>query len=177
MQYDEVLSKRIFLQLMNGKVINKTILSNSGDFIPNPLFTEITKNLDVYRMQYSMSGFELIEKQDYVFITDCDTNEINLKTDITMKAYVLLSTIGKYINENYKLERILDPNCGLTEADIEAIQEMPDITEILERSSIKDFKSGLKNILIDRNIMLQKPGTNQYILSSAGAEFFQEICT
>jgi hypothetical protein len=37
--YNKQLSKEIFDQLTNGKVINKTILNNAGEFVENNLFS------------------------------------------------------------------------------------------------------------------------------------------
>lgn len=174
--FDANLSKEIFSQLMNGKVINETILNNSGEFVENHLYTEIIKNMEKYQDQYKMSGYVFVEKSGFFYIRDTSLGEKDLKTDITMKVCVLLLLMGKYLIENnYRLTKLTNTSGGLTEADFEAIQEMPDTQEILEKSKIKDFAYGVKTCLIDRNILLEKPSSRSYILSASGRSFFDEI--
>ena len=174
--FDVNLSKEIFSQLINGKVISKSILNNGGDFIDNPLFAEIIHNLDDYRTQYKMSGYDFVEQSDFFYIREQVIQENDLKTDITMKVCVLLLLIGKYLTEsNFRLTKLTESSGGLTNADFDAIQERPDTQEILDKSKIKDFRTGIKSILVDKNILLQKPGSHSYILSDAGRFFFTEI--
>ncbi len=175
--FNAVLSKMIFNQLMNGKVINKSLLNNSGEFVDNHLFIEIMDNLEDYRAQYRMSGYEFIENTRFVFIREPSSQTENLKTDITMRVYVLLLLIGKYITtHNFRLTKLTEASGGLTEEDIELIQQMPDTEELLEKSGMKrDFAGSIKSLLIDRNILLQKPSSASYLLSDAGRSFFDEI--
>jgi len=175
--YNANLSSEIYSQLMNGKVINKTVLNNSAQFVENPLFNEIMDNLKDYRTQYKMNGAEFVEEADYIFIRDRASNRDDLKTDITMKAYLLLLLLGKYLTEhNYNISKLTHPSGGITRADIEAIQEMPVTQEIMEKTKMKsDLFSTIKNVLIDRHIMLEKPGSQSYILSDSGKAFFDEV--
>jgi len=175
--YNAVMSQRIFNELMNGRIINKTMIDNSNNFVENPLFTEIIDNLDDYRNQYKMSGYEFVENPDYIYIREFTADSSGLKSDITMKACVLLLLMGKYLTDNnYRISKLIDPSGGLTEADFEAIQNMPDTAEILEKSAMKrDFTASIKPILVERNIMLQKIGSNAFILSDSGRAFFDEI--
>lgn len=175
--YNAVTSRKIFNELMNGRIVNKMILDNSDSFSTNPLFTEIMDNLDDYRTQYKMSGYDFVESPDYIYIRERAFEKGDLKTDITMKACVLLLLMGKYLTENnYRISKLTDPTGGLTEADFEAIQGMPDTAEILEKSGMKqNFSKSVGSTLIERNIMLQKIGSEAYILSDSGKAFFDEI--
>jgi condensin complex protein MksE len=175
--FNAALSHEIFSQLMNGKVINKTELNNSGEFRENPLFAEILGNLNDYRNQYRMSGYEFIENSSYIYIRERVSKKEELKTDITMKVCVLLLLLGKYLTEqNYRFTKLTDKTGGLTVADFEAIEDMPDTQEILQKSGMKSrFQTAIKTTLIDRNILLQKPSSQTYILSDAGKAFFEEI--
>ena len=175
--YNAVMSQRIFNELMNGRIINKTVIDNSNSFTENSLFTEIIDNLGDYRNQYKMSGYEFVENPDYIYIRELTADKSSLKSDITMKVCVLLLLMGKYLTENnYRISKLIDPSGGLTEADFEAIQHMPDTAEILEKSAMKrDFNASIKPILVERNIMLQKIGSNAFILSDSGRAFFDEI--
>jgi hypothetical protein len=94
-----------------------------------------------------------------------------------MKACLLLLLLGKYLTENnYRLSKLTDSSGGITIADIEAINEMPDTQEILEKGKMKnDLASAIKSILVERHIMLEKPSSQSYILSDSGRTFFDEI--
>ena len=175
--YDSSLSTLIFNELMNGKVINRTVLNNSGEFTPNPLFKEVMENLKDYRTQYEMSGCEFIDESEFIFIRDRASSRDDLKTDITMKACILLLILGKYVNENnYRLSKLTEPSGGITRADIEAIQEEEDTVELIEKAKLKsDLHAEIKNVLVNRNIMLEKPSEESYILSDAGRAFFTEV--
>lgn len=175
--FDASLSGEIFNHLMNGKIINKTMLNNSGQFVDNPLFVEIMTNLKDYRTQYEMCGFEFAEDINYIFIRDRVNNREDLKTDISMRACLLLLLLGKYLTENnFRLSKLTDPSGGITAADIEAMQEMPDTDEILEKANIKkDLLTEIKTTLVNRNILLEKPSLQTYILSDSGRAFFDEI--
>jgi len=175
--YDTNLSSEIFSQLMNGKVINKSILNNNAQFVENPLFNEIMDNLKDYRTQYQMNGVEFVEEAEFIFIRDRVSNRDDLKTDITMKACLLLLLLGKYLTEhNYRISKLIDPSGGITRADIEAMQEIPDTQEILEKAKMKnDLHAMIKSVLVDRHIMLEKPGSQSYILADSGKAFFDEI--
>ena len=175
--YDTNLSSDIFSQLMNGKIINKTILNNNAQFVENPLFNEIMDNLKDYRTQYQMNGVEFVEETEFIFIRDRGSIRDDLKTDISMKACLLLLLLGKYLTEhNYRISKLIDPTGGITRADIEIIQEMPDTQEILEKAKMKiDLHAMIKSVLVDRHIMLEKPGSQSYILADSGKAFFDEI--
>ncbi|WP_026970843.1 condensin complex protein MksE [Aliagarivorans marinus] len=175
--YDANLSALIFNELMNGKVINRTMLNNSGEFSENPLFTEVMENLKDYRTQYEMNGCEFVDESEFIFIRDRTSNRDDLKTEITMKACLLLLILGKYINENnYRLSKLTEPSGGITRADIEEMQEEEDTVELIEKAKLKnDLHSEIKNVLVNRNIMLEKPSEESYILSDAGRAFFNEV--
>lgn len=175
--FNAALSSVIFNTLMNGKIINKTELNNSGQFVDNLLFIEIINNLKDYRTQYEMCGFEFVEEVDYIFIRDRANNRCDLKTDISMKACLLLLLLGKYITENnYRLSKLTDVSGGINAADIEAIQDMSDTTEILEKANMKkDLHTEIKNILVNRHILLEKPSSQSYVLSDSGRSFFNEL--
>lgn len=175
--YDADLSAEIYRTLMGGKVINRHKLNNSGEAITDPLFEEILSNLKSYRMQYEMCGWELVIEANYVFVRDRVTNNENLKTDITMRASLLLLMLGKYLNEhNYRVTKLTEYSGGISRADIEIIQEMPDVRELIEKAQLKnDLFTEFKNVLVNRNIMLEKPSSETFILSDAGKAFFEEI--
>lgn len=175
--YDAQLSKEIFSELMNGRIINDVKLNNSSEFVENELFREVIDNLSDYRTQYQMSGFELVENSSFFYIRDQSSTKDDLKTDLTMRACILLMIIGKYVtSQNYSMSKLTSPKSGITAADIEAMEASPDNTELLEKANFKnDLHTHIKRILVDRNIMLETVGTKRYVLGKAGQAFFEEL--
>lgn len=171
-------SVEIYNHLMNGRIINRERLGSHGGFEPEPLFSEIMDNLGDYKNQYAMSGFSLIANADYVYIIRGQTHDIT-KTDIAMKAYCLLLLLGKYItSHNYRLEKLSAVTGGLSLAEFNKIQAMPETKEILERANMSEnlFKN-IKSILVERHIMYEHPMTQHYMLSNSGKAFFEELMT
>ncbi|PLA73419.1 hypothetical protein CYQ88_11260 [Hydrogenovibrio sp. SC-1] len=177
--YNARLSKQIYQELKNGKIINKHRLDNAARFVQNELFTEIMVNEEDYRKQFEMSGYEFVLTESFVLIREQGRDSATLKTDMTMKAYILLLLLGKYLNEqNYRFTKLTASDGGLTVGDINAVGQMPDTTELLEKSGMKNgLMNNIKNVLVKRNILLEKASSETYILSDAGKAFFQEILT
>lgn len=175
--YSVDLSVDIYQILSSGKVINGRILNNSGEFVSNSYFEEIMNNLSSYRTQYEMSGHELVVRKRFIFLRKSGYSIDDLKTDITMKAALLLLMLGKYINDrNYRFSKLTDTTGGITRTDIQNIQDMDDIQELIEKAKLKDdLFSEFKNVLINRSLLLELPGSERYILSDAGKAFFDEV--
>ncbi|QIO05868.1 condensin complex protein MksE [Acinetobacter shaoyimingii] len=165
-------SEQIFNTLMNGRIINREKIDNDV-LVPEPLFTEIMDNLEAYQKQYEMSGFKFIHSGDYVYITEDEKN----KTDIAMKAQILLLLISKYLNNNnFSLQKIKHLNVGLSRSDILGIRNMQETAELLTRAGMgDDVYVQIKNILVERNILLEKTSSESYILSAIGEKFFDEL--
>ncbi|WP_417439890.1 condensin complex protein MksE [Idiomarina abyssalis] len=175
--YNGQLSQYIFNQLMNGRVINRHKLSNSGQFVNDENYDEIVFNLADYRRQYEMCGYELVCCSDYLYIREKTADSSDLKTDLAMKACLLLLIITKYINEqNYSFTKLTESNGGITHADIEIMQEMPDVQELIEKAKLNtNLHTEIKNVLVNRHIMLVKPSSSTYILSNAGRAFLDML--
>ncbi|WP_168407136.1 condensin complex protein MksE [Acinetobacter indicus] len=165
-------SEKIFNTLMNGRIINREMIQNDT-LVSDPLFNEIMENLADYKKQYEMCGFKFIHSGDYVYITEDEKG----KTDIAMKAQILLLLIGKYLNNNnFSLQKIKHLNVGLTPSDILGIQNMQETAELLNRAGMgEDVYVQIKNILVERNILLEKTSSETYILSAIGERFFNEL--
>lgn len=176
---DKMKSRHIYKHLMNGRILNRSQLNNSGEWIDNPWFTEVMDNIADYRHLYTMSGYRLIEHPNYVYIMDDDGAEN--KTDITMKAYCLLLIIGKYLMmNNYSLDKIASEKAGLSQDDFKQMEKVPYIEEILEKAKFTHKKGDdlfalVQNILVEREIMLEKKSAKLYVLSEAGKNFFAEL--
>lgn len=179
---DMTKSVEIYNELMNGRMINREIVSEDGEFERNPLFTEVMDNVGAYTQQYEMSGHSIQYNTDYLYLFKGQSHESS-KTELSMKAYILLMIIGHYVNSqgfvitsDRNTSKLSAIGGGLTLADIDKIQETPVMKEMLERADMKgDLYKVIKNILIERHIMHRNPVTGNIILSGAGAHFFDEL--
>jgi hypothetical protein len=175
--FDRHLSKDIFDEFMNGKVINKHRLNNAGQDEQNPYFTELMENLDDYKMQYDMSGLELVVKPSYALVREVKDKSIDLKTDISMKCAILLMILGKFvINANYRMSKLTEASGGITVDELALLENDDDVIELLEKGRMKGtLSSEVKNTLVGRKLLLEIPGAQKYILSDAGRAFFDEV--
>jgi hypothetical protein len=175
--YDAHLSQDIFRQLMSGKVINKTRLNNNGAFVANELYEEIRENIEDYRTQYRMSGLELVEEESFYSLND-RSRRLDLKTDLTLKACLLLDIIFRHLaNTNYRISKLTDGTAGISDLELEAIQESEELMQVFRKLdfSNKPFLSVVKSTLVNRGLMLEKPGGNAYVLSDAGQAYYSQI--
>lgn len=167
------LSGLIFSRLMSGKVINQFQYSASGERVEDALFTEIFSNFDDYLKQYAMSSLELIVGDSFYYVRDADRN--SKYSEATKKIQVLLILIGRHITFSGSVfDKLTNPKGGITEEDLLSIRDNEEFSEILERSEIFDILKGVKLNLIDRGIM-QQLGNGAYILTPAGASFFDDL--
>ncbi|MBL4741481.1 MAG: hypothetical protein COB75_00895, partial [Idiomarina sp.] len=119
------------------EIRNQYKLSNSGQWVTDQYYDEIISNLADYRQQYEMCGYELVERPGYLFIREITPNATDLKTDVAMKASLLILMLAKYITDhNYSLLKLTETNGGVTPSDIEAMQEMPDMQELIEKAKL-----------------------------------------
>lgn len=169
----------IYRHLMNGRILNRQKLNNAGEWVDDELFQELISNIDEYRSLYQACGFELMEHSDYVYLND---PHLEGKTELSMKAYCLLLIIGKYLTHNgFSLSKITSPTGGLTVQDFQNMLELDDVQELVEKAQLytarkkDDFFSIVKNILVERHILLEKPSQQMFILSPAGRLFFDEL--
>ena len=59
-------SVEIYSQLMNGKMVNRTILTE-GALRSNPLFEELLNHFDRYQDHYGLMGYELIMRDGFAW--------------------------------------------------------------------------------------------------------------
>jgi hypothetical protein len=175
--FDREFSVEIFKTLTNGKLINRYVLQNNGSETENPLYSELLSNIETYRQQYQMCGYELVEREDFVFLRDGDVSYDELPADNAMRISILLLIIGKFINDRgYVLGKLVDANGGLSEDDLAAIDELETTAELLEKGNFKsNFATAFTNYLVNRNIVLRKPSDGRYLLSAGGRAFFEEL--
>ncbi len=171
-------SREIYHYLRNGKILNQEMISNSGELVKNPIFSEVMGNLEDYRQLYLDIGYRLVDTPNYLYLID-DRHQ-DPKTDVVMRIYLLLVIIGKYlVIQGYSLNKIYHEAAGLTVDDFQNMANVPHLIEILEKSKMGQHPNEIfgliKSNLIDRGIFWEKPSTNTYILTNAGRAFFDEL--
>lgn len=171
------LSKQIYNHLINGKVINRDKIENDA-FVPDELYSEIMQHEEAYREQYDMCGYTMHIANGYVYLLE-KSEKKDLKTDVVMRCYVLLLIVAKYMNDiNKSHSQLMSLNGGISKAEIDSLNDNPDIKELLKKcdfNSKDDLFTNIKSQLIDRHILLEKTGSQRYVLSHAGKFFFDEI--
>jgi hypothetical protein len=171
------LSKEIYNHLINGKIINRDRIENDA-FVADELYSEIMQHEDAYREQYDMCGYNLHMANGYIYLLE-KVEKKDLKTDVVMRCYVLLLIIAKYMNDiNKSHSQLISLNGGISKAEIDSINESLDVKELLKKcdfNSKDDLFTNIKSQLIDRHILLEKTGSQRYVLSQAGKFFFDEI--
>ena len=166
------LSSKLYKQLINGRVINRYRYGLSGEQEENPLFTELFTHFNEYKLQYLMSGMELVAKPDFYYVRDKD-GEMPY-TDAVKRVQVLLLIISRYITQRGTFEKLTNPHAGISEEDIELIAANEDFQEILNAVDMPDFAQAMQTNLLERGIM-ESPRQGRYVLSAAGRHFFEEL--
>lgn len=170
-------SKQIYNHLINGKVINREKIENDT-FVPDELYSEIIQYEEIYREQYDMCGYNMHIANGYIYLLEKNEKK-DLKTDVVMRCYVLLLIVAKYMNDiNKSHSQLMSLNGGISKAEIDSLNDNPDIKELLKKcdfNSKDDLFTNIKSQLIDRHILLEKTGSQRYVLSHAGKFFFDEI--
>ena len=170
-------SKQIYNHLINGKVINREKIENDT-FVPDELYSEIIQYEEIYREQYDMCGYNMHIANGYIYLLE-KVEKKDLKTDVIMRCYVLLLIVAKYMNDiNKSHSQLMSLNGGISKAEIDSLNDNPDIKELLKKcdfNSKDDLFTNIKSQLIDRHILLEKTGSQRYVLSHAGKFFFDEI--
>ena len=171
------LSNQIYNHLINGKVINREKIENDA-FVPDELYSEIMQHEEAYREQYDMCGYNMHIANGYIYLLE-KVEKKDLKTDVIMRCYVLLLIVAKYMNDiNKSHSKLMSLNGGISKAEIDSLNDNPDIKELLKKcdfNSKDDLFTNIKSQLIDRHILLEKTGSQRYVLSHAGKFFFDEI--
>lgn len=162
----------IYHELMNGRVINKTDLINNNEK-ENELYIEIINNLNSYKVQYAMSGFELVAKPGFFFIREANPESIHTKP--VKKIQTLLLIIARYITTSgYKYDLLTDASGGISPEQLADIASNADFSEIIKRTGIDDLMTTFRTHLLERGLMYET-GRGTFILSVAGRHFFDEI--
>lgn len=173
--YDLKLSKLIFQELTSARIINNKILIKGDTWVENPLYSEIITNIEQYKQQYEMCGYELSLKAGFIHLqpslSDNTTDDLNKRIPLL---FMLISR--NMLIKGYRFEKIDNVLGGITPDEIEEIGALDETKEWLEKAEFgkMDFKKAIKLTLVDRNLMVEKDNGN-IILSTSGSVFFEEL--
>ena len=171
------LSQMIYNQLINGKAINKrSYIIKTNELEDNLLYTEIFINSDEYRLLYQRINFELVHKNSsFFYIRELAGSETN---EATIKIQALLIIIGRIITEKgYLFDVLTDHRAGIKLEDLYAAMSEERYLDILHTCKLcgsRSIDEEINNHLITRGIMF-KNSRGHYVLSDAGASFFNEL--
>jgi len=171
---DKSLSRKIFRELFNGRVVNDQSYAADGSMQSDPLYEELFKHYDsYYREMYDNIGYKLVLREGFAFIRSHDTDD--QLSDAAMKIHALLMVIGRGVLElGYDFEILTTHEVGVSESLLNQI-DTDEKREILQACGLKGtLDKSIQNVLIVRNIAYRNAKAC-VVLTSAGRGFFAEV--
>lgn len=171
------LSQDIYSQLINGKTINKkSYILKSNELEDNLLYNEIFTNFDEYNTLYQRINFELVHKNGcFFYIRELGGEDAN---EVTIKIQALLIIIGRIITEQgYLIDVLMDYRAGVKVEDLAVAASEERYLEILRTCKLcksRGIEEEINNNLVARGLMFKNSRGN-YVLTEAGASFFNEL--
>lgn len=168
------LSADIFRELINGRVVNRTVLANDGAEQENPLFAELSSRVDDYQRQYRMSGYELVGGVDFFYIREVSAEPQH--TELVKRIQSLLLIVSRHVTRSGAIfDKLTHPAGGISGEDVAAMEADELTAELLAALGIRTgLEAALKTNLVDRGIMRQT-AAGRLILAPAGRAFFAEL--
>ncbi|CAO3308126.1 hypothetical protein LG197_22325 [Pseudomonas asiatica] len=170
---NRLLSVEIYNQLMNGKMVNRTTLTE-GALRSNPLFEELLNHFDRYLDHYALMGYELVLRDGFAFVRSLDMSES--KDELARSIQGILLVLFRGVMElGLTMDALLKDSAGLSNAHIEEIGTMQDKQEVLLACGMK-VGSLLDHIkkLETRNIAFRN-AKGYLVLTEAGVAFFNDL--
>ena len=167
-------SQKIYIDLINGRIINKSIL-NEKQWFPNPDYTELFSNIEMYTELYRNIGFELVFRDSFFFIRDLNLGDTYKETAI--KIQVILLIISRKITEaGFGYDLLDNENAGVSVQQLHEFSTQEDVKQLITAAKLgkKTLLEVVKDVMLERNIM-NKNTYDRYILSDAGKYFFSKL--
>lgn len=168
-----MVSRAIYKELSNGRVINKAIYDEER-LKDNPLYRELFDAREKYAELYDALGFELIHKEGFFFIRDAE--EVDPYREAMTKVVALLTVIGYGVMQlGFRFSLLIGEDAGISEAQAAELSAREDCRDILSAVGMKgDLWQECKNILVERRIAFINTH-ERIVLTDAGAFFFREL--
>lgn len=174
----------IFQEMIKGRIINdKNYDFKTKEYITNDLFIELRTNYSVYSTIYASLGFKIIDKQNFFYAANLDSDENSLSYDKKGQKTILIISLlllTRYVTNNLGLsfESMINPNYGFSMTDFSNIMEIEEFSVTLNNLD-KNIKS-IFALLVDKNIITVSKDAKtvedkKYILSSSGIVLIKTI--
>lgn len=166
-------SKAIYKVLNNGSVVNKYHVE-SGQKLPNPLYTDIVENEQMYKDLYRYIGLELHHIDGAYMVRDLDSTEHTPKP--AMRIMVVIDLLAKALQEmSLHPEIITEPAAGLDLDKLSAFDSNSDFNDILKVCDIKgSLTQEIKNNLVGRAIATIND-SGRFVLNESGKVFYEAL--
>jgi len=158
-------SIEIYSELIIGKYVNKSVINSLNQFVDNPLYQEIDKDIYGYENFYDVIGYSLIHNIEYgyfylskqTFVLD-DEKELDKNV---IREYVLSVCLCRYVLDKRKsLSLFFNPEEGLTAEDISDFLQTKKFERIFMTSEINIQTNPIQTIFERRNIFLKNTSGN-----------------
>ncbi|MFT4929717.1 MAG: hypothetical protein ACI8WB_005852 [Phenylobacterium sp.] len=170
-------SSNIYRQFVSGKVITKQMYSEVKVILEeNPLFTLLFNHQVHFENLYKHLGYELCfhQKGDFYYVRELREDSTDEADDNALKVQTTLLLLGRYYSGSGRdLSHLCDPQFGLNEADIKALNCNEEFKAILQAVRLPSWDKALEFIQ-SRNFAF-KSGVSSYFLSQAGAAFLFKL--
>ncbi|MEJ1298030.1 MAG: hypothetical protein RPU52_13360 [Candidatus Sedimenticola sp. (ex Thyasira tokunagai)] len=167
------LSRRIYGELNNGRVINRS-LYDEGREKDSPLYHELLHQKDAYTEMYDAMGYELVHGEGYFFIRESDSHDPH--RDATVKVVALLTILGQAtMQQGFQFSLLTGEGAGFSQemaAELDGKEEYEDIKAAVGLKG-KVWQE-IKNILIERRIVYLN-SSGRAVLTDCGKSFFQQL--
>jgi hypothetical protein len=168
------ISKDIYGQLINGRVINRSKFED-GELRPNRVFEELLNNLDHYRQLYEAIGFELVMREGFAYIRSIDAED--KVEEAVRRVQALLLVLFRGVTElGFQMDILRHDQAGLSNLYIDEIGKGEDKIDVLHACGMKGetLASWVYKTLELRAIAYRNAKGN-LVLSEAGVAFFNEL--
>lgn len=179
-EIDAKMSALIYRDFVQGKVITKRAYDAlRAEYKDNSQYTLLFNHETHFRKLYQHIGSELIldDSGEFYYIREVGDEGADEADENAFKIQVVLLILGRYFSRSGRdLELLSLPDMGLDEADVSALNEDPEYTDILRAARFKNGTQEALDFITVRNFAY-KVGDKRYFLSDAGSAFLLRLVT
>jgi hypothetical protein len=166
-------STKIYRQFVQGKVICKHLYNEvKVQLDENGLFTVLFNHQSHFEDLYKHLGYELCFHQqgDFYYVRELREDSSDEADDNALKVQTTLLLLGRYYTGSGRdLNLLCDPQFGLNDSDVKALQANEEFKAILKAVRLDSWDKALE--FISTRHFAFKSGQSSYFLSQAGRAF------
>lgn len=172
-------SQSIYQKFYNGAVINrKEYIEAKADFIEAADYREIAVNENHYRQLYWHLGYNLSldEGGEYYYLKSISENDADTESfdETSLKIMAILTIIARLANNRSQtIESLIQPVQGISQADLNALDEDSETLAILKSLKMKDSSDAI-NFLRKRGFAF-KVDSKRSVLSKGASTMIDTI--